>query len=141
MLETAFTQLNNYFSPRFVLSQFLSVFTVVSVNLLLGALYNLGWAASLSYVMDTLKIGDVATAVAVVASLSAVIAFTLTPLVNALQRILEGVLLPQFVRDRLIDANRSWAHRQFGEIEAISAYAIPLDQAWRSVRRPLGRKV
>lgn len=140
MLDKAFSQLNDYFSSRFVLGQFLPVFTILSVNLLLYALYRFGWAASLAYITDTLKIGDFATAVGVIASLSCVIAFTLAPLLDGLRRILEGSLLPDNVRNLLVDANRRWADRQGQEIAAILSYAVVLDQAWRAIDQPLVSK-
>lgn len=137
MLETALSQLGSNFSSRFILGQFLPVFTMASINLLLFALYQSGWTASLDYVTGTLKIADFATIVAIVASASCAVAFTLGPLLNALRRILEGALLPDGMRLPLIDANRAWAAQQSAEIGALHDLVVLLDKARLAFDRPL----
>lgn len=126
MLDSAFTAIGSNFSSRFLLGQFFPVFAVLVVNLLLGCLYFQGWNASLAAVTDTIKIADLATGVGIVAFAACVIAFTLAPMLNALRRLLEGDLLPEFVRTRLIRANEEWAGELQIEIDEITRYGTEL---------------
>lgn len=133
MLEQAFAQLGERFPARFVLGQFLPVFTMACVNLLLFSLYVYGWSDSFEFVTGKLALTDFATAIGIVASSSAAVAFTLGPLLSVLRRILEGSLLPEGLRARLIASNRRWADRRRREIMAINDLLTTLDLARREI--------
>lgn len=128
MLDTAFTAIGSNFPSRFLLGQFFPVFAVLVVNVLLACLYFWGWEASLETVAETLKIEDLATAVGILAFAASVIAFTLSPLLNALRRLLEGDLIPEAVRAKLVASNEAWASELETEIDEITRYAIRLRQ-------------
>lgn len=128
MLDTAFTAIGSTFSSRFLLGQFFPVFAVLVVNLLLGGLYFQGWDASLETITERLNIADLATGMGIIAFAACVIAFTLAPTLNALRRLLEGDLLPEYVRTRLIKANEQWAGELEIEIDEITRYSTELDK-------------
>jgi hypothetical protein len=90
MLGEAFSAIGTAFSSRFVLGQFFPLFVVLTANLLLVCLYIWGFEPSLAYAKDHLQIASLTTAIGLVATVSCAIAFTISPLVNALERVLEG---------------------------------------------------
>ena len=98
MLGEAFSAVGTAFSSRFLLGQFFPVFIFLAANLLLACVYIWGIEPSLTYAKDHLQIASLTTVTGLVATIACAVAFTIAPLVGAL----EGAFFVGKLRERLL---------------------------------------
>lgn len=118
MLGEAFSAIGTAFSSRFVLGQFFPLFVVLTSNLLLACLYIWGLEPSLAYAKDHLQIASLTTAIGLVATVSCAIAFTISPLVNALERVLEGDIFRGKTRAQMLADLVTKVKDESGDVKA-----------------------
>ena len=131
MLKDAIDSVGAFFSRSFLMGGFLPAFIVLVFNLVL-AIFGLGAWDTVTFAHQGYKITSLATATSMVALASVSLAFIAAPFVPLLRRLVEGQLLPGFIRDPLVRAGEAavkaaqatameWAAAHFSLSQALIA--------------------